>query len=878
MLEELKQEKLECTGCGACVNVCPADAMRMVPDALGFLEPIVLEDKCIHCGLCLSICPVLSQRKSENSATPKCFAAMMPEQERKRSSSGAIYPALARKFVQNGNSAYGVVWSEDFLPCVEEATDLEAVERQRKSKYVQADTGMTFLEIKNKLKKGQTILFSGCPCQVAGLKACLGREEKNLYTIDIFCHGTPSIKMLKEELQQKVGDEQLKSIDFRTKNRGWGESSKWLVLETADGKVQEFSMSNSAYEKGFHKGLTLRESCYDCPFCDFPRQGDLSLGDFWGIKDRCAELDDDAGTSVILVNSEKGKQLLEEIRSEISVLKEVPLEWLKDNRIHPKRAAHECQPYFRFLMEQGVPFEKAVETALAYRFNIGIVGPWMNINHGGALTYYALYETLRDMGHNPTMISQPEGLEWSPDPQYCRFKELPYPKYAIAPVKAGYAQQKAFNDSCDMFIVGSDQLFTGQMLQLLDGYADLQWVNSDKKMIAYSASFARDHFSGTDQQRKKLQYFLKRFDAFSVREKSGVALAREEFGIDAQWMLDPVFLCDIKHFDNLAKKGMERVPAEPYVFGYVLDPNKGKEKAIKSLAETMHCGCHAVTDVGANPDAIKHVWNIQTLKEVQNEELIAHIKNSKFVITDSFHGVCFAILMKKEFIAIVNAERGASRFYSLLELFHLEDRLVATPEEVPEKVASLKRIDYGAVEILLQAERKRCREWLEKAIAQPKTEKTFSDYDASCAYTDRLQVVLEKRLKWNRDCLDGRIDWHIGHVEEIKNSLQDTDVKQWEQLEDHRLRLDGVDDTNKNQWQQLEDHRLRLDGVEDTNKNQWQQLEDHRLRMDGSDAQIKELQQQIEVLSKIVDEQSKTIEAMRRVLKLPLKIDHMLKR
>ena len=851
MLEELKSNNLECTGCGACMNICPVDAICMEPNALGFLEPLVVEDKCIHCDLCLITCPVLDEQECSHAKEPECFAVLREEKERDKSSSAAVYPALARDFVNDGGTAYGVVWSDDFYPHFAGAVTEAEIEKQRKSKYVQADTEMIFREIEAKINAGEKVLFAGCPCQVAGLKACFQTEPENLYTIDIFCHGTPSIKMLRAELEEKLDGQKLAELDFRPKEKGWSQSSRWIKATTIDGKEHRILFADSAYEKGFHAGLTLRDSCYDCKFCDFPRQGDISLGDFWGIGGHQAELDDEYGTSAVLVNSEKGKKLFARAMPQFDKVCEAPIDWLKDNRISPKRAAHPAHPYFKFLMEQKTNFSDAVKTALAYRFRVGIVGPWMNINHGGALTYYALYEALREMGYCPTMISQPNGLEWSPDPQYCRFKKLPYPEYAIAPVKDGYAQQRELNDSCDAFIVGSDQLFTAEMLRLLDGYADLEWVDSNKKMIAYAASFAHDHFKGTEQHKKQLAYFLKRFDAFSVREQSGVPLLEQTFSVKAEWVLDPVFLCDAYHFEALAKNGMERVPSRPYVFGYILDPDRQKEQVIQNVAKAFDVTCHAVTDASSNPQSIKAMWDVETLTNVQNEELLAHIQNSEYVVTDSFHGVCFAILLKKNFVAIVNSQRGAARFHSLLSLFHLEGRMVENAEQATQVVTNAKPIDYDEVFRLLEIEKVRCKTWLRNAIEAPKAEKELSDYDMAMVYADRLQKILEKHLKWDRDCLNGRIDWLIGHLEGIQRELEKTDGKQWQQLEDHRLRLDGIDARNADNEQQLQKHTQR---------------------MDEEDVRVADMQTTLEQMQDVLAKQQQEIQRLNELLRVPLKI------
>nr|WP_319489985.1 polysaccharide pyruvyl transferase family protein [uncultured Caproiciproducens sp.] len=861
MLEELHAKNLECTGCGACYNVCPVDAIKMEMDTIGFLQPIVQKDRCINCGRCLQTCPVLTPDKNENISEPDCYAAAMSDVVRLQSSSGGIFTALAEVVLAKGGAVYGAALAPDFSVrhiCVKARDELPLL---RKSKYVQSDTGLTYREIKEQLQNGHAILFSGCPCQVAGLKAYLGKEYDNLYTVDILCHGVPSQKMLKEYIQEMPEGNKIISLDFRPKEKAWSASSRILKMNYEDGTSKLVPFSKSEYEQGFHNGLILRNSCENCSFAEYPRQGDISLGDFWGIGDRDISMDDEGGTSAVLVNSPKGQVLLQQAQPQFTLCKRVPRDWLCDNRVTAKRTPSPYKPYFQFLMGQ-IGFTQAVKTALAYRFAVGIVGPWMNINCGGALTYYALFEALRDMGYFPIMISQPEGLDWDPTPKYCRYKKLPYPSYAIAPVKESYVQQREFNNNCDTFLVGSDQLFTDEMLKLLDGYADLEWVSEDKRKVAYATSFAYDTFHGTYLQKERLRYFLQRFDDFSVREESGVALAKKEFDVEAEWVLDPVFLCATSHFEKLSESGMERVSQRPYVFGYVLDPDFEKANAMHFTAEKLGAECYAASDVWNNPDKLKRIWDIETFDQLGNEELIAQIVHCRFLITDSFHGMCFAILFHKPFVAIANQERGKARFASLLRLLGLEDRMVHNPAEIEKAPWLFETIDYESVDKRLEIERDRCRTWLKNALEKPLTHKAVTDYDMACGYCDRTQTMIERRMKQDRDSLNGRVDWLIGYADANKADEKKTDVAQWKQLEDHNGRLTGLEklqregaETDASQWTQLEDHNQRLTGQEklqqegaETDASQWMQLEDHRKRLDSMEAKVNDLQAKLDML------------------------------
>ena len=820
LLERLKSRKQYCTGCGCCENICGQNAISMDEDSLGFLRPAVQEKRCIDCMRCVKACPVLSERKGAGSENPECLAVCAENSIRAQSSSGGVFSCLAEYVLSQGGCVFGAAMGENFTVshcCVE---SLGLLPKLRKSKYVQSRMGLTYRSVKEKLSNGKLVLFTGTPCQTAALNAYLGTHPDNLITADILCHGVPSGKMLRDYLAETQPGT-IENIDFRPSEQGWKRSPLILKVTDVDGSSCFYGKSQSTYEQGFHTDLTLQKSCVNCKFAEIPRQSDISMGDFWGIGDKKKELDDDLGTSVVLLNTQWGTEIFSkamERRQSRCLLQRTPVQWMDFNRIHAERPENPARKYFEFLYPR-IGFECAVKEAAIYKAPIGIVGPWMNRNCGGALTYYGLYETLMDMGHHPIMISQPEGLEWGPDAGTCRYLELPYPDYAIAPIQRDYAAQRKFAESFDTFLVGSDQLFTGTMLDLLDGYADLQWVSDEKKKIAYAASFAYDEFEGTAARKRSLCYFLEKFDAFSVREKSGVDLAKREFDLDAEWVVDPVFLCPKEKWNMLADRGMARVPQEPTVFGYILDPNKEKEVLMHQIAQKVGGRCLAASAPENEPNTVKQMWDIETLSEFANEEMLAQIRASKFVLTDSFHGMCFAVIFQKPFAVVLNNQRGKSRFESFLGLLGAENRTVKNPDDLREELF----VPLGMEgENRLRAACASSREWLKTALEMPKKKKVQNlDYEMACNYSDRSIQMLQKRIKFMEDCLNGRIDWLIGKVD---NELAVTDEKQWRQLEDHRSRLDGIEaafngpggllETDEKQWRQLEDHRSRLDGID----------------------------------------------------------------
>ena len=850
LLAKLSQKGKHCCGCASCANICPTDAIVMIEDKLGFWKPNIDAELCIECGLCEEHCPELNAPRNTNTLEPECIAVAADDQVRFHSSSGGAFSVFAEYVLKNGGMVCGAAWGSELSVshrCVKNTDELWML---RKSKYVQSNPELVHRQIKEALEDGQQVLFSGCPCQVAGLNAFLDKAYDNLVTVDIFCHGVPSQKMLRESLNGLFSKKTVKTVDFRDKNYGW--ECLAMTVRFEDGKKQRLSYDESRYEQGFHPGMTLNESCYDCEFCDFPRAGDISIGDFWRLEEFDFRLVDGKGTSVLLLNSQKGKDLFEATKEAFFVCQQVPIEYLRHNRIHPVIEKDAGREHFLALYPQR-DFNQSVLYAQQNKFDVALVGNWSYPNYGSEFTYYALYRVLKEMGLSACMISWPKSSHWKPYDTPQLFLNNPYEQYEVIPPVETREDMWSLSQRSETFLLGSDQLLNDNLYNWFDRFMQLDWVKNNQRKIAYATSFGTDYIWGSDENRAELSHFLKQFDFVSVREKSAKSLLDQHYGVKADCVLDPVFLLPEKELNMLVQTGKPRIQQNRFMFAYVLDAEAGKEQILTECSKRLNLEICAVSDAAPPEHTLQEHWNIPTQYNVKLEEWLAYICESELVITDSFHGTCAAILYKKPFVSICNPTRGATRFMNLLSMLGLEDRLINEVGELKSKEHLLfEPIDYASVEQKLDLLRQSSKQWLEHALFAQLEPKPLTDFD-----------LLMPRI--------------LGINNELRGCVE-TNKSQWQQLEDHRLRLDGVDDTNKNQWQQLEDHRLRLDGVEDTNKNQWQQLEDHRLRMDGSDAQIKELQQQIEVLSKIVDEQSKTIEAMRRVLKLPLKIDHMLKR
>lgn len=312
------QQKYECCGCNACTQICPKKCISMHEDVEGFLYPYIDKNICIDCHLCEKVCPIIHQR---NPQTPyEIYAAKNKNENiRMHSSSGGIFSLLAEKVIAQGGVVFGAKFDAEWKVVHDFTETLEGLSAFRGSKYVQSYIGDSFLKVQNFLNQNRIVLFSGTPCQIAGLKNFLRKDYQNLLTIDFICHGVPSPyvwnKYLKETCNNIIDRKSsinkniklyIKNINFRNKKLGWKNFSFNLRFNSgiSQDDIQEFSESlkENIYLKGFTRNLYLRPSCHHCPTKSFKSQSDYTMADFWGIQKYHPEFDDDKGISVLFVH------------------------------------------------------------------------------------------------------------------------------------------------------------------------------------------------------------------------------------------------------------------------------------------------------------------------------------------------------------------------------------------------------------------------------------------------------------------------------------------------------------------------------------------------------------------------------------------------
>lgn len=337
------KDKKSCCGCSACASVCPRHCITMLEDSEGFLYPQVDEESCVNCGLCEKVCNELNPYDTREPL--QVLAAINKDEKvRQKSSSGGIFHLLAEKTIREGGVVFGARFDENWQVVIDYAEDMEGVEAFMGSKYVQARMGKAYADAKRFLNEGRKVLFSGTPCQVAGLHKFLRKPYDNLLSVDLICHGVPSPKVWRVYLEEVVKQGQsISCVEFRNKEKGWKKFSFFLRYNGVGKTVSMLSpFTENHYMKAFLSDIILRPSCYECKARGCSSQSDITIADFWGIETLLPEMDDDKGTSLVLVNTNAGKNAVDVTKVTMSsstyeCVKRFNPACCYSPKVHPKR-------------------------------------------------------------------------------------------------------------------------------------------------------------------------------------------------------------------------------------------------------------------------------------------------------------------------------------------------------------------------------------------------------------------------------------------------------------------------------------------------------------------------------------------------------------
>lgn len=719
-----------CCGCGACSSVCPTGAISMEYDAEGFLAPVIDMDKCTQCGLCKKICPSINIRY-DNFTEPSCYAAYASDEIREKSSSGGIFTLLAEFAFEQGGVVCGAGYTDDFKVehfIIESPDDLDKL---RKSKYVQADASKIYADVKRILKEGRIVLFCGCGCQVAGLYATLKNVDiSNLYTIDLMCHGGPSPKLFDDYLNRYHGKNEGKvaEVGFRDKDYfGW---STEMTVKYTDGTVYHRTRTLDPFYKAFLPCISTRKFCGHCAFAKLPRQGDITLADFWGVAKYNSAYTDGKGTSIVSVNSEQGVKIYEAIASRLLLNKPLPLRDVLGTgqpfdhcfKSHPAR-----QRYFEQIAN-GATMEKAFDYAVRGKYDVGIYGVWFGTNYGSVATYYALHQIIRSFGLSVLMIDKPgSGRDVEVQDNHARrFSNAHYhisKRYTIRDLRQ-------LNSIVDTFIMGSDQVWNRGISKGFGYSFYFDFVDPDKKKIAFSASFGHGKDFCNVQDRDTISEYMHRFDGISLRETSGVQICKDVYNVDSVRVLDPVFVAERSEFDALADQAKKKHEGK-YMLAYILDPTPEKRAAVVEVSEKLGLEVVVLLDGRPkDPNKNRAIMDMddKIVDDITVEDWLNFFRNAEFVVTDSCHGISFSLVFERNFIGLANRSRGITRFESLVDVFQVREHYVHEATEIMGNDDLLKPVDYSKVNSILLAERERSLAWLKEVLFSPKVVDGYKAY------------------------------------------------------------------------------------------------------------------------------------------------------
>lgn len=324
-MDTIYRTDLSCCGCEVCVNVCPESAITMCEDAIGFRYPKIDAEKCIDCGACIKKCDFQKTREVNDGLKEpiEAYAAYHTDiKVLRKSQSGGVFTAFADYVFKQGGCVYGCIMDEDFNVRIVRGDTMEDIEPMRGSKYLQAETGHIYQDVKSQLIKDRFVLFAGTPCQVAGLKSYLGNSKSDkLITIDLICHGVPSVKSFKlyVSLLEKYKNIKVKRYIFRSNKFEWGHKGGVEIVAEEKGEIVNklVSSKDDFYKSNYLSWSSLRPSCFVCKYANFYRVGDFTMGDYWGWEKLSLNIPTSNGLSVLLVNSLKWTNLLSSLNLEL---------------------------------------------------------------------------------------------------------------------------------------------------------------------------------------------------------------------------------------------------------------------------------------------------------------------------------------------------------------------------------------------------------------------------------------------------------------------------------------------------------------------------------------------------------------------------------
>lgn len=708
-----------CTGCMACYNKCPNNAISIKYNETGFYTPHIDTTKCTNCGLCASVCPQTREVKKHEPPS-SCYAVMCDDTLRKNSASGGLFAMIAQEYLKKGGYVCGAAFSEDYRhvnhTIINDEKDLI---RLQNSKYLQSNIGNIFSEIKELLEDNKQVLFSGTPCQVAGLNSYLEKNYDNLLTMDIVCHSVPSPFVWEKFVDEIANGRNVSRVSFRNKKYTW-HASQALEFELKNGFFTT-KIKDELFFRGFMERLIINDTCCNCKYTNLQRPADITIGDFGGIDKIDTDMDDKKGTSLLIINTSKGLDTFEMYKKLFLKYKKFGI---KSALIGNPRLCRPSEPHINrrnFVKNlYKLPVIRNIQESLCPKYEGIIRNFWAYNNFGATLSAYAIQQFFQERGKNYYILQTSYPVDYTKP-----FADKYLKTTHLVSSKIHY---KELNRCTDNFVVGTDQVLRpsfmeGHISEDLYGY-----TNFKKKRISFSGSFGLKTPEDMGWlSNLKYSKLIKRFDSVSTREITGVSICKDKFNITAEYIIDPVFLIDKNKWLDMAPDTKNKYRGK--IVCYIFDIFGAKSNEIKIFLEKKYN---------------KEVVMLENAK-IPVEEFLSAIKDADAILTNSFHGTCFALIFNKKLLAITNNNTGDSRFDTLIKLFGIENMSVKLIDDIYEKDELFCEYDYNKFVSVLENERKRADVWFEQYINSSKRI-TLKNLLAELDY--KLFLYIEKFLNF----------------------------------------------------------------------------------------------------------------------------------
>ncbi len=692
-----------CTGCSSCFSICPNNAISMQKNEEGFLYPIIDKEKCTNCGLCQKVCPELqvnfNKEKQQyyigfNSDIKDCY----------ESSSGGMFSLLARKILKQNGYVAGAMFDENAIlkhVLIDNEKDLAKL---KGSKYLQSDINDVYKQVQEKLKENNYVLFCGTPCQCAGLKNFLQKDYEKLYLVDFVCHGVPAQETFNEYLREKFGENKKYSyINFRDKSNSYYFPK--LIIKDENGIDILEEGFDKEYLLGFSENLYLRKSCSYCKYAQIKRVSDITLADFWNVKNYMPNFDYEKGFSSFIINTPKGNDLIKNLKDKISCMQEVKLNIINQPYLKAPLKTHKNRELFFSL--KNMSFSKKIETCLGTK-NVGIINfQDENSNYGALFVAYSMKKVIEKLGYNAFNINFIRSSQIETNKHFDDFRKkylnLTTPCYNIQDLKN---IQKDFK----LFVTGGDQVFNG-----FSSIYSLGWVEGNKKILSYAASLGAHNLSYFIKNKSLITKLLSRFDNIAVREDSAESIL-SNIGIASESVIDSVLLLNEEEYNKIISEDTNVKPInKKYIACALWDFDEFKKT---DFYEKMH-----------NEYTFINVFKNENNEMNSFGQFLNLIKNADYVIGNSYHGIVFSIIFQKKFLAIRLNDMRDDRLITLFSKLKInKNRLLYSINEINKELLD-EFINYNLVKENILLEQEHSYKYLKESLESP------SKYKYSCLDT-----------------------------------------------------------------------------------------------------------------------------------------------